>query len=487
MLAFLGALALLGLLMALLVWEPKTKGPRSLTVYCAAGLKAPVAAILKAYEEEFGIPVEISYAGSGSLLASLEISRRGDLYLPADDSYVELAQAKGLTRESFPLALQTAVLAFPKGNPKNIKSLEDLQRPDMALAQANPEATAVGKLTRQSLEAAGLWESVQPRIRVFKPTVNEVANDIKLGTVDAGFIWDALLGQYPELESAPALALTNAQARLSVCLLTSSRNPAAALRLARYMNAPTKGHQVWKDHGFDAIAGDAWAAKPKLHLLSGAMLRPAIDQTIQAFEELEGVEVIRVYNGCGILVTQIKAGERPDAYFSCDTSFMDEVRDLFHPSEDISRNRLVIVVPKGNPRRIKTLKDLAQPGVQVGIGHETKGAMGALTKRMLVQDGSYEAVSKNVKVESPTGDFLINQLRTGSLDAIIAYYTNASASRDQVEIIPIDMPEAMATQPVAVGLQSNYPNLTARLLDAIKTADSRQSFVTNGFTWLGRE
>jgi len=487
MLAFCGALALLGILMALLVWEPKTKGPRSLTVYCAAGLKAPVAAIIKAYEEEFGIPVEISYAGSGSLLASIEISQKGDLYLPADDYYVDMARSKGLAEESLPLAIQTAVLAFPKGNPKNIRSLADLNRSDLFLAQANPEAAAVGKLTRQSLQAAGLWESIQPRIRVFKPTVNEVANDIKLGTVDAGFIWDALLPQYPELESGPQLAMTNAQARISVCLLASSRHSAAALRLARYLNAPTKGNRIWQEKGFKAIAGDAWAVKPRLKLHSGAMLRPAIDQTINAFEEHEGVEVIRVYNGCGILVTQMKAGERPDAYFSCDTSFMNDVRDLFYQPEDISRNRLVIVVPKGNSHQVKNLKDLAQPGLEVGVGHETKGAMGALTKKMLIQDGSYEAVSRNVKVQSPTGDFLINQLRTGSLDAIIVYYTNASACRDQVDIIPIDMPAAVATQPVAVGLQSGFPNLTTRLITAIKTAESKQSFITNGFTWLGHE
>ncbi len=32
------------------------------------------------------------------------------------------------------------------------------------------------------------------------------------------------------------------------------------------------------------------------------MLRPAIEETIQAFEQREGVRVIRIYNGCGILV-----------------------------------------------------------------------------------------------------------------------------------------------------------------------------------------
>ena len=64
------------------------------------------------------------------------------------------------------------------------------------------------------------------------------------------------------------------------------------------------------------------------------MLRPAIEQTITAFEEREGVRVPRVYNGCGILVAQMKAGQVPDAYFACDVEFMKQVQALFPDSED---------------------------------------------------------------------------------------------------------------------------------------------------------
>ena len=93
-------------------------------------------------------------------------------------------------------------------------------------------------------------------------------------------------------------------------------------------------------------------------------------ETITAFEQREGCRVTRVYNGCGILVAQMKAGEHPDAYFSCDNSFMVQVTDLFIDPADVSINHLVIVVPKGNPRHIASLKDLGQPGLRVGVGHE---------------------------------------------------------------------------------------------------------------------
>ena len=77
------------------------------------------------------------------------------------------------------------------------------------------------------------------------------------------------------------------------------------------------------------------------------MLRPAIHRTINAFEEREGVSVTRVYNGCGILVSQMKTGEMPDVFFACDVSFMNMVQDEFKPATNVSNNQLVIAVNQG--------------------------------------------------------------------------------------------------------------------------------------------
>jgi molybdenum ABC transporter molybdate-binding protein len=452
-------------------------------VYCAAGLKAPVEAIASQYETSYGAPIQIQYGGSHTLLTSIEVSRRGDLYLPGDNSYIRLAQARGLVAETISLARMTAVLAVKKGNPKQVRSLADLSRPGVSIAQANPDAAAVGKLAREALQRAGHWEALLARTVVFKPTVSDVANDIKLGTVDAGFVWDALARQYPELEIIPAPELTNSQAHIAVGVMRHSEQPSAALRFARFLSARDKGLPVWQTKGYEIVAGDLWAEQPELRLYAGAMLRPAVEATIGAFERREGVRVTRVYNGCGILVAQMLAGERPDAYFACDRSFMFQVRDLFLDAEDVSQNQLVILAPRGNPRQIKALSDLAAPGLRVGVGHEKQSALGVLTKAVLLTNGVYEAVMQNVAVQSPTGDFLVNQLRTGSLDAVVAYRSNGAGLRDVLETIPINSPGALAIQPVALGRQSNYPQLATRLIEALKSRQSKARFESAGFKW----
>jgi molybdate transport system substrate-binding protein len=485
--AVVASVGLLGGLTALLAWNIDSPGDAAtepLVIYCAAGIKAPVATVAQEYQQSAGVPIQLQYGGSQTLLANMQLSGGGDLYLPADDSYIQLAREKGLLAEVLALASQVPVLGVPKGNPKQLRSLEDLLKGDVKLAQANPDAAAIGKRTREVLQQTGQWEVLKRRTTVFKPTVTDVASDIKLGTVDAGIIWDSTVGQFPELDMVHVPQFDGCSSDISIAVLRASRQPTAALRFARYLAARDKGLPEFGRYGFKSVLGDRWEDTPELHLLAGAMLRPAIEETITAFEKREGIRVIRVYNGCGILVAQMKAGERPDAYFACDQSFLSQVHDLFVDAQDVSSNRLVILVHKGNPHGIRSLHDLGKPGLKVGIGHEKQCALGVLTQQTFREGGLQRMVMKNVAVQSPTGDFLVNQLRAGSLDAVVAYLSNATGAADELDAIKIEgIPCAVAVQPIAAGKETKYPNLTARLLDALRSETSRQRFEANGFQW----
>ena len=90
----------------------------------------------------------------------------------------------------------------------------------------------------------------------------------------------------------------------------------------------------------------------------------------------------------------------------------------------------------------------------------------------------------NVKVQTPTGDMLVNQLRTGSLDAVVAYVSNAVPAADQLEALAIDIPCAIAVQPIAAGKDSKHKQLIGRLTTALRSAESQDRFQANGFRWL---
>jgi molybdate transport system substrate-binding protein len=254
-LVILGSLGLLAILLALMYWRPMGRGVAAggepLRVYCAASQKVPVDEVARQYERENAVPVQLVYGGSETLLAGIELSGRGDIYIPADDSYLEIARKKHLVADVIPITRMTAVIAVRQGNPKGIHALNDLLRPDVVLVQANPDMAAIGKLTRAMLEKAGRWDEFRKHTKVLKPTVNDVANDLTVGTVDAGIVWDATVRQYPKLEMVRVPELDSVTAHVSVGVLRTSTQPEAARRFGAYLADPDKGLRVFVKNGFE--------------------------------------------------------------------------------------------------------------------------------------------------------------------------------------------------------------------------------------------
>ena len=180
----------------------------------------------------------------------------------------------------------------------------------------------------------------------------------------------------------------------------------------------------------------------------------------------------------------MKAGARPDAYFSCDISFMDDVQDLFGSPTNVSSNDMIILAQNKMKGKIKSLDDLTREGIRVGTAHPEKSALGALTVRLL--NHLKINIEKNLLLNSATGDFLVNQLRAGSLDAVIVYRSNAlanSSTLDDAFIVNIDDPMAVAIQPFAIGTNSSHRNLMMRLLDSLTGTESKSDFLKYGFKW----
>src|SRR5437899_1152767 len=89
-LAFAGSIALLVIFVVLFLrsGSDTARGKSTLFVYCAAGIKVPVEAVAREYERAYGIRVELTFGPSQTLLANIALTSRGDLYIPADDSYL---------------------------------------------------------------------------------------------------------------------------------------------------------------------------------------------------------------------------------------------------------------------------------------------------------------------------------------------------------------------------------------------------------------
>jgi ABC-type molybdate transport system substrate-binding protein len=486
--AILLVLALAGGLLLLVRPGSGAGGPvpsRAIVVHCAAGLRTPAETAAAAFTAATGIAVRFQFGGSGQLLGSLSGGAPGDLFLAGDASYIRLGAEKQVIGEVLPLAEQRPVIAVPAGNPKGIHSLADLK--GLRYGLPNPEAASLGRTLKDGLGPA--WNTLAAGAAVTKPTVTDLVTDLQVGGLDAIILWDAITTQVPGLQAVAAPELAPLRETLTIGVCSRAEEPAAALAFARWLASPEHGAPVWTAKGYRALPGDAWAMRPNLTLYSGGVNRLGVEAGLKRFAEREGVEITTVFNGCGILCADMKQLARspgaamPDAYYACDLCFVPPVADLFPEAVLITETDIVLAVAKGNPKGVRTLADLAQPGLTVGLCNAEQSTLGYMTKRMLAQAGLEKAVMANVRSQVPTADLLVNQLRTGSIDAAVIYAVNAKPQAATIEAITIDLPGAKAIQPFAVAAKSPRAQLAHRLLDHLKA--SRSDFESKGFRWRG--
>ena len=218
-----------------------------LVVFCAAGIKNPVSRAARQFEQDTGVAVRLQFAGSGTLLSSLQVAP-GDIYLAADSSYIDEARKRNLINDSFLIAYMKAGFGVAKGNPKKLSSLNDLNNEGLRVAIGNPEAASIGRFTQKVLTKHGVWDSFTPTVTF--PTVNELANAIKLDAVDVAILWDAVAHQYPEVDFVSITEFDVERKDVTVAITKASAEREHALAFCRFLAAPEKGRSLFVEQGF---------------------------------------------------------------------------------------------------------------------------------------------------------------------------------------------------------------------------------------------
>jgi molybdate transport system substrate-binding protein len=231
--------------------EQQSEVKEPVVLYCAASNRAVIEACCRDYEQKTGYRVQVQYGASQTLLSSIEVSGSGDLFLPADDSYLTLASERSFVTRQWAIASMRAVLAVRKRNPKRIESFDDLLRSDVSLVQASPESAAIGKTVRDALSLSGDWDRLAAATIAFRTSVTDVANDLVIGAADVGIVYDVVLPSYPDLEVVELPELSKVISQVSIGLLSHSRNNEAAIRFVEYLTDEQGGLTHYSAYGFD--------------------------------------------------------------------------------------------------------------------------------------------------------------------------------------------------------------------------------------------
>ncbi len=229
----------------------------SLLVYSGAGLKTPMQEIGQAFTDKYGIGVQYTYAGSGTLISQMDLTKKGDVFITGSTVEFKIAQDKGLALDYQPVAYHVPVIAVQKANPKNIKTIQDFARPGLKVALGDTKATAIGKAGVKIFGKYNLTEAVDENVVTRTPTINELNVIMNTGQADAALL---TLDQInPEKIDAVSIPVEdNVVLIIPVGVTSFTTSPDSAQKFADFV-ASDEGKAVFASHGFPSYPDTAYA------------------------------------------------------------------------------------------------------------------------------------------------------------------------------------------------------------------------------------
>jgi molybdate transport system substrate-binding protein len=224
------------------------------TVFAAASLREALDELAADYRRRASAKVTVSYAASSALAQQIVRGAPADLFVSADQDWMDYIENKGLLKKGtrVDLLFNRLVLVAPADSKASFTigpkfPLAGLLG-DRRLAMADPEYVPAGKYGRAALEKLGVWQEVSARIARGE-NVRSALAFVARGEAPFGIVYrtDALaergvliVGEFAQDLHPPII--------YPAAIVAGSRSPEAAELLA-YLRSPA-ARRVWQRHGF---------------------------------------------------------------------------------------------------------------------------------------------------------------------------------------------------------------------------------------------
>jgi len=162
-------------------------------VAAAADLNAALPEVAAQFTKDTGKTVKLTFGSSGNFAQQILNGAPFEVYLSADEAYVEKLAAAGKTDGAGALYATGRIgLFLPTGSPINAGDLRGLAAAVrdgrlQKFAIANPEHAPYGRAAQQALTHAGVWAAVQPRL-VLGDNVAQATQFATAGSAQGGII-----------------------------------------------------------------------------------------------------------------------------------------------------------------------------------------------------------------------------------------------------------------------------------------------------------
>jgi molybdate transport system substrate-binding protein len=220
-----------------------------------------------------------------------------------------------------------------------------------------------------------------------------------------------------------------------------------------------------------------------IQVFIASSLTPAFTAFAKDFRDAHpGTEITLNPGSSTTLAEQIQGGADADVFASADTKNMDNLKSGGQVTAEpvpFAKNQMEIAVETGNPKKIKTVKDLESSDVIVVLC-ASEAPCGKYADQLLEQD-NITLTPKSREIDVAT---TLAKVSSGDADAALVYVTDVKNAQDQVDgvTIPTDQ-NVVATYPIAPLEDSGNAALAQAWVDYV-TAPAQEQRLQNEFGFL---
>ena len=218
-----------------------------ITVFAAASLTESFDAMAKQFQKKYpDVDVRFSYDASSNLATQINQGAPADVFASADaDNLQKTIDAGGVTPPPVVFAKNRLEIAVEKGNPKQIKSLADLQKPGLIVVLCADQVPC-GKYAAQSLAMAGVTVSPASKEENAKATLSKVS----IGEADASIVYVTDVRAAKGTTSGVKIPdKGNVIATYPIGVVKDSQNTAAAKAWVKFVRSE-EGQAILRKFGF---------------------------------------------------------------------------------------------------------------------------------------------------------------------------------------------------------------------------------------------
>ncbi|MBN2645986.1 MAG: substrate-binding domain-containing protein [Desulfuromonadaceae bacterium] len=223
--------------------------------------------------------------------------------------------------------------------------------------------------------------------------------------------------------------------------------------------------------------------RKELLIYCGSTMTCAVEDAARLFEQrYPQVRIKVLHGGTELLRRCIQRNQVGDLYLP---GVEESLNDCDQQGRILERhwigcNRLVVMVPKGNPLHVPAdLSVLVNPRYRTALGKDQSGAIGVVTKQLLVERGLYDKAMNHASFYGNNANDLVRCVREGMVDVTLNWYGVAlwEENSAKVDVLPLDAEDFPPYKLVIALLNfSHYPQLAREFISLLESAEGQDIF-----------